>query len=161
MTRQRHICSSCHRLLPAYDFPHHDRSGGWTDAEGIRRRSECRTCKRQRDNSRHHGVPFQPVERTWDEAEIHLEPVRSARVPAAPFGEWLDRKYRQWLRQGGSVEEFAMHVGLNQRAVERYRRREYPTVNWATVDQVLVNEGSTDLWELYGELYPRDEDVAA
>lgn len=161
VTRQRHICTSCHRLLPAYDFHHNGRSGGgWVDAEGIRRRSECRTCKHQRDNSRNHGVPFEPVAPNLrDVLAFGTEPehTQAARVSAEPFAVWLERKHRLWLVQGGTNDDFARKVGLNIRGVERYLRREYATVRWAFVDKILVNEGSTDLWELYPDLYPRSE----
>lgn len=172
LTRERHICTTCHRLLLAYAFPHNGAhpggkggggKGGWVDSEGIRRRSECRTCKQQRDNARYHGVPFEPIipSNREDVIALQREFAPASRVPVEPFAAWIERKHRQWLKLGGTSEGFATCVGLNERAVERYMRREYRTVRWSLVDQVLVNEGSTDLWELYPDLYPRDLEEAA
>lgn len=126
----------------------------------MRRSAQCRGCVRvvSRNN-----------------AHLHKERQRGALiagfglVDAAPFREWLEERRRVFLsesrqdanghvitwREGGPVPPwFSAYVGVADRHLYRILKGEMKRVRIDIVDQALVHEGSTMLWELYPELYP-------
>lgn len=69
------------------------------------------------------------------------------------------RPFRAWLRRQamlvGGTGLLAERIGVKERTLHRWLH-EAATVHMDNVDRVLIHEGSTDLRDLYPELY-RDE----
>lgn len=67
-------------------------------------------------------------------AAEEVEGNRRVFLPVKPFADWIDQK----LDQGVTLLEMAKQSGIDDRALRRIKNIEYPTVEIATVDQVLT-----------------------
>jgi hypothetical protein len=87
-----------------------------------------------------------------DGAHLRIGPM----VDAEPFCRWLAS--RLLPAQRGFTDR-ARRIGINGSHASRILCGQIAKVRLEIVERVLMEEGSTALWELYGELY--DEEVAA
>lgn len=83
------------------------------------------------------------------------EVAKKEALPIEPIHEWVKRKAKIF----GNLE-LAKLCGVNERVVTRILRKEYSEINFSTVDEMLTNEGSTFIWDLYPQEYERLLEVA-
>lgn len=149
------LCNGCQRTLPCWNFPPNGNgtSGGWRDYDGTLRRGRCYACERQRHRASYEQSVNAPIHDDWG-PPLAKAP---AALPAEPFAQWLERKRKVFrIEHEGGDDEFGRVLGIAPRRVRGFIQREadFQMVRFSTVDRVLTREGSTALWELYGDLYP-------
>lgn len=83
-----------------------------------------------------------------------------AMLPVGPFSDWLRSRiaYLQRIEQQSTWQDL---VGLSGRSIRAIVHCEYPTVNLDLVDRVLTRDDTTNLQDLYPDLYPDEEAQAA
>lgn len=86
-----------------------------------------------------------------------LDPVKKREaLPIAPIRDWVIQKAKVY----GGYRELSVHCGVYERTITRIVGREHSDINFSTVDEILTNEGSTFIWDLYPDEYERLLEVA-
>lgn len=71
-------------------------------------------------------------------------------LPVEPMIHWIETKLNNGYQ--GNASLLAVKCGVDERVIRRLRE-EQELVGEDLVDRMLVEEGSTDLWEVYPHLY--------
>ena len=103
---------------------------------------------------REQGLPLVQVKKS-----TYRRDSKSQLLEIEPFQEWIEKR----LPAYDSIDTFAMLVETSARTVHRWRtgrevdkrgkERIINKIPLNTVDIAITREGSTNLWELYPELY--------
>ncbi len=111
----------------------------------------CRDIRRMDYAMKAHaeGRSYTPIVRA-------VEHERGLRVPIGPFRDWL----RERLPHHETLGELADAIASSERALYRWLY-EHQNVIVDNVHRALVAEGSTELWELYPDLYGSEGDEEA
>jgi hypothetical protein len=143
MTTKR--CTRCRKTLPR-DEQHFHVDYRNPDGTPHRFKSQCKDCARisGRAARKRHKARMARLTSPVDlEAGVMLN--------IDPFRAWL-RRLVLLYGQGLAAEK----VGVAERVLHRWLH-ESRSVHIDNVDRALIREGSTDLWELYPELYRAEE----
>jgi hypothetical protein len=81
---------------------------------------------------------------------------RKERLPIEPLSEWAIKRAKAY----GGNKGLAEYCGVDERTITRIVHKEYPEINFSTVDEILTNEGSTFIWDIYPNEYERLLEVA-
>lgn len=153
-----HVCCGCKRDQSALAFRHCSpkEHGGWYDTEGVRRRPCCRTCLSARARRYRHN------ELARSEGGQLL--AGKGYLPVEPFRDWVLRKrtiYRVTHPPRNQRDHgLSAYLGIENRRLWDIIEGHTQEVSVDIVERALLHEGSTMLWELYGDLLYPDEEVA-
>jgi hypothetical protein len=95
-------------------------------------------------------------------ARVKTKPRFSNSVPREPLVAWMQERVRHYE----NIQKFALACGVSERWLRRLlngyemsngKVRPVDYVSLDKVDEILINEGSTMLWEIY----PMDDADAA
>lgn len=128
----------------------------WRDPEMARRlRAYYREYRREvRAMKRHEALVAVGETRQHKNPTISGMVPLDERMPLEPFVAWIESKLEVYVTPGA----LAKACGTTERLLYRFRKGEADYAPLSTVDALLTNEGTTQLWELYPSLFEDESD---